>query len=111
MNSDWLLQVNKFFPPTVSLWSTNSLYHFVIEYLDIAHGGSGLYEKLIVLGHRALETFSEMYIYEQFDPTGIPSDLLGGREIPEEVSYSLYLQYFMKINLFRSLAQVGRENE
>lgn len=54
--------------------------------LDVAHGGSGLYEKLVVLGTRALETFSEVYVYEQFDPTGIPPDLLGGTQIPEEVS-------------------------
>lgn len=58
---------------------------FRLAFTDIAHGGSGLYEKLVVLGARALETFSEVYIYEQFDPTGIPSDLLGGTQIPEEI--------------------------
>lgn len=67
-----------------------TLMDFRIAFTDVAHGGTGVYEKLVVLGTRALEMFADLYVNEQFDPTGIPTDLLGNTTIPEEITRKVW---------------------
>ncbi|CBZ54442.1 Apicomplexan specific protein, related [Neospora caninum Liverpool] len=41
-------------------------------FTDVAHGGIGLFEKLVVLGGKTLETFAEIHFYEQWASSARP---------------------------------------
>ncbi|KAL8439115.1 hypothetical protein Efla_007544 [Eimeria flavescens] len=50
---------------------------------DVAHGGTGLYEKLVVLGGKTLDIMAEMHFYEMFGVSKdvkLPSDLRADKE-------------------------------
>ncbi|CDJ36713.1 uncharacterized protein EMH_0023100 [Eimeria mitis] len=53
-------------------------------FTDVANGGPGLYEKLVVLGAKTLDIVSEMHFYEMYPEAskslGVPSDLYADPE-------------------------------
>ncbi|KAL8454425.1 hypothetical protein Emed_000146 [Eimeria media] len=52
-------------------------------FTDVAHGGTGLYEKLVVLGGKTLDIMAEIHFYEMFESSKevkLPLDLRADKE-------------------------------
>lgn len=74
---------------------------------DIGHGGHGVYERLAVLGGKALEMMSKLYIAEKYSPYGVPFDL--HRDLPEGVLRRLWtLKRVERVVAERSLHLFGK---
>lgn len=48
---------------------------FQMCFTDIGHGGKGVYERLVVLGTKALELMARVYVSEKYSPTNVPAEL------------------------------------
>ncbi|EZG56063.1 hypothetical protein GNI_105880 [Gregarina niphandrodes] len=76
-------------------------------FADIAHGGGGIYERLAVLGEKALGMMCQIYISEKYSPIKMPFDLQRGYP-PDMIRYIWTLKRTDRCCSLRSLSVFAR---